>query len=61
MTQNVVTVNRLSKEVFDDFAKQFRPITPTPQTTPLEVAYALGIQAVLQKLREGLVVDAPRN
>jgi hypothetical protein len=49
-------LNRLTPEVYADFAKNFRSITPTSQTTQIEVGYALGVQAVLQKLREGWVM-----
>jgi hypothetical protein len=57
MPENTTTINRLTKEVYDAFSKQFRPIVPNSQTTQIEAGYALGVQAVLQKLREGLVLE----
>jgi hypothetical protein len=57
MPENTITINRLTKEVYDAFSKQFRPIVPNSQTTQIEAGYALGVQAVLQKLREGLVME----
>lgn len=57
MTTPTVTINRLTKEVYDDLAKNFRPVVPNATTTVLEAGYALGVQAVLQKLREGWVIS----
>lgn len=50
-------LNRFTEAVYADFAKSFRIPTPNAQTTPIEVGYALGVQAVLQKLREGWVSE----
>lgn len=51
-------LNRLTKENYQELAKNFRPIRPTSETTQIEVGYALGVQAVLEKLREGWVIGA---
>lgn len=50
-------LNRFTEAVYADFAKAFRIPIPNAQTTPVEVGYALGVQAVLQKLREGWVSE----
>jgi hypothetical protein len=58
MTNPAVPVVRLTREVYDNFAKQFRPLQPNEQTSVLQAGYALGVTAVLTKLREQIVVDA---
>lgn len=57
VTFSVNPLNRLTPEVYADLAKNFRLPIPNAQTTPIEVGYALGVQAVLQKLREGWVIE----
>jgi hypothetical protein len=57
VVHNVNPLNRLTPEVYADLAKQFRLPIPNATTTPIEVGYALGVQAVLQKLREGWVIE----
>lgn len=50
------TVTRLSPEVYAELAKQFPTLHINEQTTPVQVAFSLGVEKVLKKLREGLVV-----
>ena len=53
-------VHRLSDAVYKDIEKKFsRPIVSS-QTTAHEAGYQLGIQAILQALREGYVVQTKR-
>jgi hypothetical protein len=49
---------RLSPHVYNQFAAQFKPLHPTEQTSALQAGYYLGVEAVLKKLREQIVVDA---
>lgn len=51
------TVVRLSPHIYHEFSKQFRALQVNEQTTAIQVAYQNGVEAVLKKLREQLVVD----
>ena len=53
---NRIEVVTLHKSVYDELAKKFRPLVVTEATTQIQVGYALGVQAVLKALRDGLVV-----
>lgn len=53
----MTNVTRLSPAVYEQFAKRFTPVRPTENTTAVQVAYSLGVQAVLAALRESLVID----
>jgi len=46
----------LTQAVYQNLAKQF-PILVNRETTEIMSGYQLGVQAVLQKLREGFVID----
>lgn len=50
----VVTVTRLTKQVYEALEKQCG--TPYPDSSG-NTAYALGVQRVLWELRKGVVVD----
>lgn len=52
--QNVVKVVRLDRTAYEQLEKQLPK--PVPGIHPEQTGYALGIQAVLAKLREGFVV-----
>lgn len=55
-TQKVVEYHRLSREEYDKLEKGM-PIPHIGDTaTPQQVGFLLGIQFVLQRLREGVVV-----
>ena len=58
MTQPIILV-RISPHVYNEFSKQFRALQVNEQTTALQIAYQNGVEAVLKKLREQLVVDGP--
>lgn len=51
------TLVRLSPHIYNEFSKQFRALQVNEQTTALQIAYQNGVEAVLKKLREQLVVD----
>jgi hypothetical protein len=59
MTQpkpNVVEVVRLRPEIYMQLEKKFsRPIV-TDATTPIGVGYALGVEAVLKEIRNGITL-----
>lgn len=52
-TKKVIEVHRLSREGYQALEKLCGPIKPTTTTTSIEAGYALGVQHVLQLLREG--------
>ncbi len=58
MTQPIILA-RISPHVYNEFSKQFRALQVNEQTTALQIAYQNGVEAVLKKLREQLVVDGP--
>lgn len=53
-TEKVVTVVRLDYKVYEQLEKSLP--SPVPGIHPEQTGFALGIQAVLKKLREGFVV-----
>jgi hypothetical protein len=58
MTTNKSTVTYaiLTNEVYQKLASSF-PILVNRETTEIMSGYQLGVQAVLQKLREGFVIE----
>jgi TolB-like protein len=50
-------VIRLTADMMAELEKQLPPPVVTSQTTDLLAGYQLGVQAVLQKLRAGYVID----
>lgn len=54
-TNTTLTVVRLEQAVYDDLCKQLPRLVVTSATTAHEAGYQLGIQLVLQKLRDGYV------
>jgi hypothetical protein len=50
-------VQRLSEEVYEQFAKKFPPPIVNNDTTPQMAGYQLGIQHVLAELRKGVVIS----
>lgn len=52
-----VTMARLTTPVYNALVKQCPPIMVQRDTTELQVAYSLGVQHVLQLLREGYVIE----
>lgn len=55
---NTTVIYRLSAEVYLDLEKKFSNPRVTSQTTAHEAGYQLGVQAILQELRRGYVVQA---
>lgn len=53
----VITVNRLSKAVYDDLVKKLPQMAVTNDTSPMHAGMQIGIQLVLKHLREGYVRD----
>lgn len=56
--QNITVIHRLSAEVYLDLEKRYSKPVVTSQTTAHEAGYQLGVQAILQELRRGYVVQA---
>jgi hypothetical protein len=56
MPEQVKEVHRLSSEAYAQLTKLVPTIAVTNDTATLQAGYQLGIQLVLQKLREGFVV-----
>ena len=54
-TEDVIV--RLQPDVYRQLEESLPAPAVTTQTTDLQAVYALGIQAVLKKLREGFVVQ----
>lgn len=52
----VVTVHRLEKTVYDLLEKQLGHVQVNIDSSVHQVAYQLGIQKVLQVLRQGIVI-----
>jgi len=48
---------RLRRDVLDRLEKECAPPYVGPTTTDIQAGYALGVQAVLQKLRNGYALD----
>lgn len=55
--QNITVIHRLSAEVYLDLEKRYSKPVVTSQTTAHEAGYQLGVQAILQELRRGYVVQ----
>jgi hypothetical protein len=51
-----VIMTRLSREVYLDFAKKAKAGLPMIPTDPIAAGFALGVEHVLSKLRDGLVI-----
>jgi len=49
-------VHRLTKESYEQLEKQVSNAGVNSQTTPTEAAFKLGIQYVLQQVRQGWVI-----
>lgn len=49
-------IARLSPDVYNDLEKRMGTLQMNQTVTELQAGYALGIQAVLKELRNGLVV-----
>ena len=54
----IKTIVRLNTAVYDNLVRQLPKVVVTSATTAHEAGFLLGVQAVLQKLREGYVVEA---
>ena len=54
----LVAKHRLSPESYAQLLRQVTSISVSNDTSVLQAGYQLGVQAVLQKLREGFVVGA---
>lgn len=52
-----IQVHRLTKEAYEQLEKQVANPGVNSNTTPVEAAYKLGVQAVLQALRKGWVTE----
>ena len=52
----VQTYARLTREVYEDLERKVGRVLVTRETTELQAGYQLGVQAVMQMLREGYVV-----
>lgn len=52
----IQTYTRLTREVYEDLEKKVGRVMVNRETTDLQAGYQLGVQAVLQMLREGYVV-----
>ncbi len=58
MTQpKVIAIYRLQQDIYKKLETKFSRIVVTEQTTAFQAGYALGIEAVLKELRNGLTVD----
>lgn len=55
-TKPVIQLAILTTPVYEALSKQF-PLVVNRETTDITAGYQLGIQAVLQKLREGFVIE----
>lgn len=49
---------RLEQSVYKDFAHKAEAVLPVIPKTELEAGFSLGVQFVLKKLREDIVVGA---
>lgn len=52
----VQEVHRLTKESYEQLEKQVSNAGVNSQTTPTEAAFKLGVQYVLQQVRQGWVI-----
>jgi hypothetical protein len=57
-TQPNQIITRLASDVYRQLERKFSKPIVTTATTPIEVAYQLGVQAVLQELRNGFTIDS---
>lgn len=48
---------RLNQEVYEALERQVGRVLVTRETTDLQAGYQLGVQAVLQLLRDGYVIN----
>jgi predicted GNAT family N-acyltransferase len=48
---------RLNKEVYDHLERQVGKVIVNRETTELQAGYQLGVQVVLQLLRDGYVIN----
>lgn len=55
-TEKTVYINRLSPEAYQQLVSRVRANAVSSTTTPIEAGVLLGIQQVLQALREGFVI-----
>lgn len=53
---NVIDLHRLSPEAYASLVRQCPVIAVTNDTQPHQAGFQLGVQYVLQKLREGWVI-----
>lgn len=53
----VVEVTRMRPDVLERLERECAPPYVSPATTDIMAGYMLGVQAVLQKLRNGYAVD----
>lgn len=54
--QAIQVVHRLTKESYEQLEKQVSNVGVNSQTTPTEAAFKLGVQYVLQQIRQGWVI-----
>lgn len=54
--QAIQEVHRLTKESYEQLEKQVSNAGVNSQTTPTEAAFKLGVQYVLQQVRQGWVI-----
>lgn len=57
----IETMYRLNKEQYDQLVRQLPKPIPSENTTDIQAGYLLGIQFVLDKLREGYVIEDNRS
>lgn len=57
METNVITMARLSQNVYEDLERKIGQILVNRETTELMAGKQLGIQLVLRLLREGYVIS----
>lgn len=53
-----VTVYRLSQEVYKELEKSLPGPRVNGETTPLQAGMMLGVEMVMRKLRDGVVVES---
>lgn len=56
-TTKELIVVRLNSEIYLKLEKQFSKTVVTEATTPLTAGYALGVEAVLKAIRNGITVE----
>lgn len=52
----ITEIARLGSDEYAALAAQFPPLLVVSNTTDLQAGYLLGVQAVLEKLRQGFVI-----